>query len=338
MVKYAKILAIEYHLPETKLDNNSLSILYDNWTAEKIFQKTGIQSRSIASDTECSSDLGILAAEKLFATQKIDRNQIDYLIFCTQSPDYFLPTTACLVQNRLGLSKSCGAIDINQGCSGFVYGLGLAKGLIESNQAKLVLLITAETYSKFIHPEDKSVRTLFGDAAAATLIGLNPEFESLHSFVYGSDGSGAENLIVPSGGMRQPVSEITSIEYKDESENKRSKNNLFMNGSEIFSFTLDVIPKTLDKILANANLKFEEIDYFVFHQANQFMLNHIKKKLKCPDEKFIINMSDCGNTVSSTIPIVINRMLQNKQLVTGQKLILMGFGVGYSWAGCVLQW
>jgi 3-oxoacyl-[acyl-carrier-protein] synthase III len=338
MKKYAKILATEYYLPAIKLDNDSLADLYENWGAEKIYQKTGIQSRSIAADTECSSDLGVMAAEKLFQTHSIDRSQVDYLIFCTQSPDYFLPTTACLVQDRLQLSKSCGAIDINQGCSGFVYGLGLAKALIETGQAKSVLLITAETYSKFIHPLDKSVRTIFGDAAAATLISAGSDFESLKAFVYGSDGSGAENLIVPSGGMRHPKSQITSVEYTDDSDNVRSKNNLFMNGSEIFSFTLDVIPNTLSKILDTAQIEFDNIDYFIFHQANQFMLNHIKKKLKCSDDKFIINMVDCGNTVSSTIPIVLNRMFQDKKILKGNKTVLMGFGVGYSWAGCVVEW
>jgi 3-oxoacyl-[acyl-carrier-protein] synthase III len=338
MKQYAKIIATAYHLPDQQLDNNQLAEIYPSWTADKIYQKTGIVSRSVAQDSECASDLGVIAAQKLFAKHFIEPSSIDYLIFCTQSPDYFLPTTACLVQNRLGLVKTSGAIDINQGCSGFVYGLGLAKALIETEQAESVLLITAETYSKFIHPQDKSVRTIFGDAAAATLIGKSLDKEHLSAFVYGTDGAGAENLIVPAGGIRMPRSEKTSLEYTDASENIRSQNNLFMNGSEIFSFTLNIIPETLARILAKSGLALEQIDFFVFHQANQFMLNHIQKKLKLTSDKFIIDMENCGNTVSSTIPIVLERMLESDKIKSGMKILLMGFGVGYSWAGCVVEW
>jgi 3-oxoacyl-[acyl-carrier-protein] synthase III len=338
MKKYAKIVATEYHLPEKRLNNDDLSSIYSGWSAEKIYQKTGISTRAIASDTECASDLGVFAAEKLFDRHNIDRSKIDYIIFCTQSPDYFLPTTACLVQDRLKIPKTSGAIDINQGCSGFIYGLGLAKALIETGQASSVLFITAETYSKFIHPQDKSVRTIFGDAAAATLISADAETESIFGFAYGSDGSGGKNLIVPSGGARQARSSETQIEHADTSGNTRSADNLFMDGAEIFSFTLDIIPKTLARILDSTGLTPETIDHFLFHQANRFMLDHIQKKLNVPKEKFPINMEDCGNTVSSTIPILINRMKAKNELVNGETSLLMGFGVGYSWAGCVVKW
>jgi 3-oxoacyl-[acyl-carrier-protein] synthase III len=338
MKKYAEIVATEYYLPDGRLNNNDLSSIYPGWSSEKIYQKTGIASRAIASDAECASDLGVAAAEKLFEHHDIDRSTIDYLIFCTQSPDYFLPTTACLVQDRLKISKTSGAIDINQGCSGFVYGLGLAKALIETGQASSVLLITAETYSKFIHPKDKSVRTIFGDAAAATFICASSTTESMLGFAYGSDGSGGQNLIVPSGGTRRPKSLETQVEHSDSSGNVRSDDNLFMNGSEIFSFTLDVIPKTLERILSSSGLAVESVDHFLFHQANRFMLDHIQKKLNIPTEKFMIDMEDCGNTVSSTIPILINRMKAENQLVKGEISLLMGFGVGYSWAGCIIRW
>src|SRR5580692_693074 len=164
------IKAIEYILPEAVLDNQQLAAEYSGLSAERIKRNTGVEQRHIAREDECASDLAVAAAQKILGTGVIFAGEMDYLILCTQSPDYFLPTTACLVQDRLGLPKSCGALDINLGCSGFVYGLGLAKGLIETGQARNVLLITSDTYSKHIHPGDKSVRTLFGDAAAATLV------------------------------------------------------------------------------------------------------------------------------------------------------------------------
>ena len=164
----AAIRAIEYYLPETVLGSDDLTREFPDWSVAKIESKTGIRERHIASGSECSSDLGIAAAKKLFDSGAVSPSEIDFLLFCTQSPDYFLPTTACMMQAALGIPKTAGALDFNLGCSGFVYGLGLAKGLIETGQAKSILLITAETYSKFIHPRDRSVRTIFGDAAAAT--------------------------------------------------------------------------------------------------------------------------------------------------------------------------
>lgn len=334
----AKIQAIAYYLPEQILDNEKLATEYEGWTAEKIKQKTGIQERHIASQSECASDLAVEAGLKLFSGGLCTPAEIDFLLLCTQSPDYFLPTTACLVQTRLGLSMECGALDFNLGCSGFVYGLGLAKGLVETGQAKKVLLITAETYSKHIHVGDKSVRTIFGDAAAATLIqAVHSDEESIGPFVYGTDGRGAKNLIVPTGGLRSPF-EINAEITEDESGNKRTVNNLYMNGPEIFNFTLRAVPETVSKLLKLAGKSMEDIDLFVFHQANQFMLEHIKRKLKVPDEKMPIIMAHCGNTVSSTIPILLKELEAEGRLKKGQCLLLMGFGVGYSWAGSLVRW
>jgi 3-oxoacyl-[acyl-carrier-protein] synthase-3 len=263
---------------------------------------------------------------------------VDYLLFCTQSPDYFLPTTACLVQDRLGLPTTTGAIDINQGCSGFVYGLGLAKGLIESGQAKNVLFITAETYSKFINPGDKSVRSLFGDAAAATLVsGVDSEQELIGPMVYGTDGRGSGNLIVPTGGMRRPR-EVGAEEQTDESGNTRSVNDLFMNGPEIFNFTLKTVPASVARLLDASGRTLDEVDAFVFHQANQYMLEHLRKKLALPAEKFIIAMSHCGNTVSSTIPLALKSAAGEGRIRPGSLVMLVGFGVGYSWGATFVRW
>ncbi len=333
----AVIKAISYYLPETKLTNDELIKEFPEWSVDKIADKTGIKERRIVSEDLCSSDLGVLSCEKLFEEHGVSPKDIDFLILCTQSPDYFLPTTACIMQNRLGIPKTAGAFDFNLGCSGYVYGLSIAKGLIETGAAKNVLLVTAETYSKFIHSKDKSVRTIFGDAAATTLISLeeNGNQDNIGSFVFGTDGSGADNLIVRTGGMRNPVKRFGIV--VDEFGNEHDENSLYMNGSEIFIFTLRIVPKTLKDILEKAGLDQEDIDLFVFHQANQYMLSELRKKLKIPESKFYIYLESCGNTVSSTIPIAIYHAMQDGKINKGSKVIIMGFGVGYSWAGALLQ-
>jgi len=331
----ANIKAISYYLPEAVLSNDLINQEFPEWEIEKISSKTGINSRHISSGNEFSSDMAIKAAEKLFAEHNIDRSTIDYLLFCTQSPDYFLPTTACIIQDKLGLNTSIGALDFNLGCSGFVYGLSLAKGLIAGEMAKNILLITAETYSKFIHPKDKSNKTIFGDAAAATLISAEKGFCTLGNFVFGTDGKGAENLIVKQGGMRFPVSSENE-DIVDEFGNVRNDKNLYMNGAEIFNFTGEFVPKLTEAILEKSNLRKENIDLFIFHQANKYMLNHLRKKIKIPEEKFFIAMEDCGNTVSSTIPIALYEAQKQGRIIESKNLILAGFGVGYSWAACNL--
>jgi 3-oxoacyl-[acyl-carrier-protein] synthase-3 len=342
MVK-AAIKAIEYFLPEGKLTNEDLEREFPEWSVSKIEEKTGISERHIAEPNECASDLAVAAAVKLFATGVCAPEEIDYTLLCTQSPDYFLPTTACLIQERLGITTSSGALDFNLGCSGYVYGLGLAKGLVETGQARKLLLLTAETYSKFIHRADKSVRTIFGDAAAATLVegleatGLERE-EYLGPFVYGTDGKGADNLIVPVGGMR---GRAPMEEGKPESEGEeelRTPQNLYMNGSEIFTFTLDVVPKTVRALLERSDKRVEDIDLFVFHQANRYMLDHLRRKMKLPEERFYISLGHCGNTVSCTIPIALKEASVAGKLNFGDLVMAVGFGVGYSWGGALIRW
>jgi 3-oxoacyl-[acyl-carrier-protein] synthase-3 len=334
---HAKLTAIEYYLPEKILSTQDLSAEFPEWSVEKIDDKTGIRDRHIAAPEECSSDLAVAAARKLFDSGACQPDEIDFVLLCTQSPDYFLPTTACLVQDRLGIPTTAGALDFNLGCSGFVYGLGLGEGLIASRQARNLLLLTAETYSKFLHPRDKSVRTLFGDAAAATLLTASEQL-SLGPFVYGTDGAGAPNLIVPAGGMRQARTAETAIAKEDDSKNLRSQDNLFMAGGEIFNFTLSAVPKSIQALLEKACLSIEQIDLFVFHQANRFMLDHLRKRLKIPAEKFQVSMAHCGNTVSSTIPIALKEAQREGRLKNGATVMLVGFGVGYSWGATLLRW
>lgn len=323
----ADVRAFAVALPDKVVSNELLERELPDTSADQILDKTGIRERRIAGESECASDLAYAAAEKLIAGTGIDREVIDALIFCSQTPDYFLPSTSCLLQDRLGLRTSVAAMDVSLGCSGFVYCLGLAKGLIETGQACNVLILTADTYSKFLHPEDRSVRSLFGDAGAATLVQSTESSEAfIGPFVYGSDGSGASDLIVEKGGFRS----CPSIS----SEAPR----LFMDGPQIFHFTLKAVPRLVEELLVSAGVALDEVDLFVFHQANRFMLEHLRDKLGIPEDRFLISMDDCGNTVSSSIPIALHRAVAAGRVREGAKMMLVGFGVGYSWGATMLHW
>jgi 3-oxoacyl-[acyl-carrier-protein] synthase-3 len=332
------VSAIEYFLPGKVVTTQDLSNEFPEWQVEKIQSKTGIQERHIAGPDEFASDLAVAAARKLFDSGACAADGIDFLLYCTQSPDYFLPTTACIIQDRLGIPITAGAYDFNLGCSGYIYGLGQAEGLIASGQASRVLLITAETYSKFIHPGDRSVRTIFGDAAAATLIeAVEADSPLIGPFVYGTDGSGARNLIVPAGGIRQPRTAETAVASQDDQGNTRSRDNLFMDGSEIFTFTLSSVPSSVQRLLEKAGIGLDQVDLFIFHQANKYMLEHLRKWMKLPPEKFVVVMSHCGNTVSSTIPIALKHAVDDGRARPGAVVMLVGFGVGYSWGATLLR-
>ncbi len=333
----AYIRAIEYYLPDNILTNEQLATAFPEWSADKIEQKLGIVERHIAAQGETSSSMAVAAAEKLF-TSGMAPEDIDYIVLCTQSPDYLLPTTACIVQDKLGIPTSAGAVDINLGCSGFVYGLGLAKGLIETDQASRVLLITSEMYSRYVHAEDKSVRTLFGDAAAATIVEASASVPvAIGPFVYGTDGRGADNLIVPTGGQKRHWQEGAEL-LEDEQGSRRTINNLYMNGAEIFNFTLLTVPASVQRTLEKAGKTAEDIDLFVFHQANSYMLEHLRRKMHIPAQKFYVGMAHCGNTVSSTIPIALKDAADTGRLSSGDHVLVVGFGVGYSWASAIIRW
>jgi len=328
----AYIKAISYYLPEKIVTNEDLVKEFPEWTVEKVAGKVGVSQRHVVSKNETASDMATKASEKLFVEQNIDRSTIDFVLFCTQSPDYFLPTSACLIQNRLGLSTSCGALDFNLGCSGFVYGLSLAKGLIAGGIAKNILLLTAETYSKYIHPKDKGNRTIFGDASAATLISTDG-FASIENFCLGTDGRGAENLIVRNGGMRQPDT-LGDLAF-DESGNLTSSDYLYMNGGEIFNFTAEAVPVLVDQVLEKNHLTKEDIQLFVFHQANKYMMNYLRKLIEIESDKFYFFLENVGNTVSSTIPIALCEAQKEGKLKGN--ILIAGFGVGYSWGATILK-
>ncbi|SRR6266571_644803 len=338
MTQRAAIKAIRSFLPEKKLTNEQLAEQFGDWHAGQILSKTGVAVRGVAAENECASDLGVAAAKRLFDEGVCAPDEIDFLIFCTQSPDYFTPTTACLMQDRLGLKTSCGAVDINQGCSGYIYGLALAKSLVEAGTARTVLLVTADTYTKFINLRDRSLLTLFGDGAAATLVrSVEAEKELIGPFVLGTDGRGANQIIVKAGGLRCPPNAETAVESQDSSGNWRSDQNLFMDGADVFSFALRTVPPTLQELLGKSGLTIDQIDFMIPHQANKFVLERLRAKLKFPADKFWIDMEKCGNTVSSTIPIALESALQQGRVKRGDRVALVGFGVGYSWGATMVS-
>ncbi len=326
-MKFAAIGPIGVHFPSRVETNDDLQRERPEWDLEAIAEKTGIHRRYIAAPEECSSDLAFAAAERLFAEHGIDRASVDYLLLCTQTPDYPLPTTACLLQHRLGLRTTIGALDFNLGCSGFVYGLSIADGLIRSGTARRCLLLTAETYSKFIHPSDRSLRTIFSDAAAATLIEAVDQ-PSLQAFEFGTDGSGADTLLVASGGARKGE---TTLRPRGR---KRWPSDLYMDGHSLMAFTVDAIPVVVQNILRRAQLREDQIDLYLLHQATYKMLHELRKALHVNAERLPIYLSDVGNTVSSTLPILIDMLRSEKTLTAEMTTLMIGFGVGWSWAGC----
>ena len=318
-----RISEIETYFPEKKVTNEDLQKEFPEWSPEKIFNKVGVKQRYTASAEETVLELAVKASEKLI--KKIDKNEIDFILFCTQSPDYHLPTTACILQDRLGLRKNIGALDFNLGCSGFVYGLSIAKGLIATGVAQNILLVTAETYTKYLRKSDKSNRTIFGDGAAATLIQKDETKENFQ-FILGTDGSGYDNLIVRNGGGRNRINK------EDEAGNC-----LYMNVQNIFTFTVEKIPVLVKEILEKNNLTENDVDYYIFHQANAHILRRQREILDIPEEKFYINLEKYGNTVSSTIPIALKDALETGKVKRGQKVMLIGFGVGLSWGATIVE-
>lgn len=327
------IKAINYALPVGVLTNEQVAAMFPEWTVEKIEKKLGIKQRHIAAENETASDVAIKAAEQLFEKNGIDKNEIDYLIFITQSPDYHLPTTACVIQKKMGLSHNLTAIDVNLGCNGFVVGLSLAKAVIQAGQAKNVLLLTGETYSKYMHERDKSNRTIFGDGASATIVSTEGIAE-IGEFVVGTDGEGADNLIVKTGGARH-LKPANDLEY-DDFGNPHSSDNLYMDGPAILNYSLEFLTSLVNDVLKKNGLAMEDIDLHVYHQANIFLANLERKTLRISPEKYYVSIENTGNTVSSTIPIALCEALKEGKLTKGMKVLSIAQGLGYTWGGMVL--
>ncbi len=330
----AFIKGISYYLPKKIVTNEKLIKEFPEWSVEKVAAKVGVYSRHLAADNETAGDMAEKAAIKLLKEYNISPKNIDFVLLCTQSPDYYLPSTACLLQHKLGIPTSAGAFDYDLGCSGCVYGMAIAKGLIYAGIAKNILLLTAETYNKYINPNDKGNRSIFGDGAAACLISTDG-FAEIGEFVLGTDGSGVDNLIVRSGGAR--MKEKTGKALLDEDGHYQYDDYLYMNGGEIFNFTLDAVPEMFKQILKKNNMKKDDVDYYVFHQANKFMLNTIRKVCQLSKDKFYMNLEETGNTVSSTVLIGLKDCIVHESIISGMHVMITGFGVGLSWGGVILK-
>ena len=320
------IKAISTYFPKNILTNDAISAQFPEWNSEKILQKIGIEQRYIAQEDECASDMAAQAVLNLIEEHHLDKNAIDFLLLCTQTPDHILPTTACIVQEKAGLPTSCAALDINQGCSGYIYGLSLASSLIASGNLKNVILVTADTYTKYIHPKDKGNLSIFGDAATATLASTEGAY-CIGKPTLGTDGAGAENLIIRNGGTRSP-----------RNENPDDLDNFVdMKGGKIFNFIIKRTPEVIYNNLKTNNLDIKDIDLFVFHQANTHILNKIREEMEIPEEKFVIEMRYYGNTISSTIPIAFSEHLRKYPQKASEKIQFVGFGVGYSWGAICIE-
>lgn len=328
----AKIKAIAYHYPNNTLTNQDLKALYPAYDFQRFEEKVGIKTRYIADKDETALDLAYQASISLF--ERIDKDSIDFILYCTQSPEYIIPSTACLLQTRLGLGKQVGAFDFNLGCSGFAYGLSMAKAFINSGQASNILLITTDTYSKYVHPLDRSSRSIFGDGAAATLVTRSEE-EQIFTFKFGTDGEGHDKLIIKNGATRHKY-DMDAEEHHYGTGNVYTDNNLYMNGPEVFRFTSAVIPPFVTEVLEDNHLMKKDIDQYVFHQANAHMLDLMRRKLDIDPSKFYVNLADGGNTVSSTIPIALKNYSNQQMQKQQEKVLICGFGVGLSWAGGVI--
>lgn len=337
--RLAKIAAIEFYLPENILSNNDLEKLFDSWSAERIYKSTGIINRRFANKDECASDMGVQAAKRLIENNQLDPKKIEMLIFCTQTPDYIVPSTACIIQDRLGLSNSCAAFDYTLGCSGYIYGLAIANAFIVSNMVKNVLLITGDTVTKLFNPGDKSVRMVMGDAASATYLDTENGFAEISGdFVLGTDGSGYQDLIVPAGAFRIPKTVETAIEKECEEGNIRSQEDFYMNGTKVFVFTIKRVPETINILMEKNRITLDNIDWFVLHQANKFIIDYLVKKTGIPKNKVLFCLEEYGNTSASSIPIVL-KDAQSKNIFKKDDLILtIGFGIGYSWGANLLRW
>ena len=304
---------------------------------KRLKRDVGINKRHITLKNECASDLCEHAATFLLSQIGYDPKTIDCLIMVTQTPDYFQPATSYVLHERLELSRNCAAFDINLGCSGYVYGLWLSSMMISSGNCKRVLLLAGDTISRCVSPSDRAVTPLFGDAGSATII-ENSSNDHQITFALHSDGKGHKHLIIPAGAFRNRHSTETARITERENGNARSEEHLYMNGPEIFAFSIREVPPLIEEVLNDADWAKEEIGCFVFHQANKFIIQNIAKRIKIPLEKAPYDVFEkYGNQSSASIPVTICENLSSIICDKSMKVVLAGFGVGLSWAGCALS-
>ncbi|WP_163381074.1 3-oxoacyl-ACP synthase III family protein [Cyclobacterium sp. SYSU L10401] len=330
------ILGMAAAVPEQRVVTRDYTTYFPPQDVAEIADKTGIEERRFTPEGICASDLVQAAAEKLIADMKVDKEEIDLLVFVSQTPDYRMPATAVLIQNRLGLSKQTMAFDLNLGCSAFVYALSVVFSLVQSGQVRKALLLDGETRSRVYHPKDRRVAFLFGDGGVAALIGNDARFGKSF-FSLNSDGSREDLIKIKAGGYRFPSSaETVKEKVVDDHGNISTDEHGTMNGPDVFNFVIQEIPSDIRKVLEAAEIEKDSVDYFVFHQANAFMNGYLGKKLKLPKEKVPSCIRDFGNTSSVSIPLTIVTQLK-EELRAPKKLLLCGFGVGMSWATAVMD-
>ena len=332
----ARIVGIHYALPERVVTNDEIARAHPDWRLQILEKRTGVRERHLAAPGETALDLAERAADGLLTRTGVDRSAIDVLLFCTQTPDHPMPPNACLLQDRLGLPTTVAALDFTLACSGFVYGLYLAKSLVTSGAARTVLLVTADTYSSLISPDDRGAFTLFGDGAAATLVSEGTP--GLEEFLLGTDGSGAACFVVPAGGAREPRTAVAAAPGGDGAGSVRSREQIHMDGPAVLAFVQREVPRNVRALLTAAGHGIADVDLVIFHQASQLALDHLTRELGVPAEKHFANLERVGNTVSASLPIALRDAELAGRLRSGDRVLLVSFGVGLSWGSCLLRW
>jgi len=330
IINNISIRSIASWLPENVLEMRSLGPVYGEAEVENIIKATGVERARIADASMTASDMCLQAALHLIEADHIDKSTIDGLVFVSQTTDYILPATSIILQERLGLSQDTVCIDIHYGCSGYIYGLFQAACWINSGMCHNVLVLSGDTTSRMIHPMDKSLKMVFGDCGTASLVTRGNYPMGFH---IQSDGSGADRLIVPAGGFRTPASELTSVLEYDEDHNGRTRNNLYMDGMAIFNFAITKVHKNINVILEEMGWDKDTVGLFALHQANAFMVNYVRKKLKALPEVTPVNVTNYGNTGPSSIPLLLSDLCGEGNYDLS-RVVMSGFGVGLSW-GCV---
>jgi 3-oxoacyl-[acyl-carrier-protein] synthase-3 len=333
----AEIRAIAAALPEGTVTNDDLQREHPEWDLELVARRIGVQCRHIARTDETTLDLGHQACGQLFRAHPDLPENVDTLIFCTQSADYVLPPNATVLHGRLGLPERVAAFDLGLACSGFVYAASIARSMIRSGSAQHVLVVAGDTYSKYVNKGDRSARVLFGDGAAATWIAPAAGGLRIRDTACGTSGRSFETFIIPAGGCRRPRSDETRIEYTDESGNIRSAENIHMAGRKLMDFMTTTIPQHVQDFLRSNELGTDDIDLYVFHQASAVVLDSLRLALELDPERVYMNLRDIGNTVSASIPIAIRDAQAEGRLTKGDRVLLCGFGVGLSWGSVLLD-
>lgn len=332
-----QIARIEYELPATIVTNAALKVENPSWDMDIVEQKAGVRQRHVADASVTSYDLARTAAERLLAAEPGLRDRLDALVFCTQTPDYPMPPNACILQGALGLRETVMAFDINLACSGYLYGLAIADGLVASGRANEVLLVTADTYSKLIHPKDRSAAVLFGDGAAVSWLKPGSNGTGVVGLECGTDGRAYARFIVRAGACRLPKSPETASPKTDQSGNVRTAEHIEMDGMGILAFVNSKIPKHVCALLARHNMTVDDVDLFIFHQASKLALDSLVKMLRIPPHKNFENLSTVGNTVSASIPIALAQAQAAGRACPGNLVLLCGFGVGLSWGSALVR-